>query len=534
MKAIDKDQKVILKNLKHDLMNPISTMIGFSELILEILINNKNHNLHRDVNNIKKSSNDILIITNQIFKEENYNNIKTLQEFITNQDFHYTLRTSLTNILGLCEIALDEILEINYLSSNDNEECLDSIKKINLSAKALLGQINEINNYSNMEEEELIEAYFTKQYLKSSSIINFDIEKNIQINIKSGTIVIIDDEKNNCQLIKKLLKHTNHTIFTKYDGKESINYIENNYKNIDLILLDLIMPNMNGIEILSHLKHNKYTYHIPVIMLSALDEIDAVVDCISLGADDFLFKPINRILLEARIKNSLEKKYFHDKEIKYQKKIKLEQKKSNDLLLNILPKTIADRLKKGETPLADKIDSATVLFADLKGFTQMSSKIPAKKLVIMLNNIFSEFDELLVKYNLEKIKTIGDNYMLAGGIPEPMEFHAEAVSDMALEMINSMSNINKNLNTKLEIRIGINSGPLSAGVIGKKKFSYDLWGDTVNVASRMESYGKDGFVHISKNTYKLIKDKYTIKKCDPIEIHGKGIMETYYIIKKIT
>ena len=259
MKAIDKDQKVILKNLKHDLMNPISTMIGFSELILEILINNKNHNLHRDVNNIKKSSNDILIITNQIFKEENYNNIKTLQEFITNQDFHYTLRTSLTNILGLCEIALDEILEINYLSSNDNEECLDSIKKINLSAKALLGQINEINNYSNMEEEELIEAYFTKQYLKSSSIINFDIEKNIQINIKSGTIVIIDDEKNNCQLIKKLLKHTNHTIFTKYDGKESINYIENNYKNIDLILLDLIMPNMNGIEILSHLKHNKYT-----------------------------------------------------------------------------------------------------------------------------------------------------------------------------------------------------------------------------------------------------------------------------------
>ena len=235
------------------------------------------------------------------------------------------------------------------------------------------------------------------------------------------------------------------------------------------------MPKVNGMDLLKQLKDDNNTYHIPVIMLSALDEIDTIVECISMGADDFLIKPVNRILLHARLNNALEKKYFHDKEIEYQERIKKEQIKSENLLLNILPAAIAERLKNGETLIADDIENATVLFADLTGFTKLSSSINAKEIVMLLNSVFSKFDELLTKHSLEKIKTIGDNYMLAGGIPEPLEDHALSVAEMALEMLDILPEINKQTQQNIQIRIGVNSGPVSAGVIGKKKFIYDLY-----------------------------------------------------------
>ena len=289
------------------------------------------------------------------------------------------------------------------------------------------------------------------------------------------------------------------------------------------------MPDVNGMDLLKKLKNDNNTYHIPVIMLSALDEIDTIVECITLGADDFLIKPVNRVLLNARMNNALEKKYFHDKEIKYQQKIKEEQKKSDNLLLNILPATIAERLKNGETLIADDIENATVLFADLIGFTKLSSSIKAKDIVIILNIIFSKFDELLIKHSLEKIKTIGDNYMLAGGIPEPSDDHAVSVAEMALDMLNILPEINKQTQNEIQIRIGINSGPVSAGVIGKKKFIYDLWGDTVNVASRMEAYGAENLIHVNETTYELLNNMYKFKKRELLNIPGKGKMQTYFL-----
>ena len=170
-----------------------------------------------------------------------------------------------------------------------------------------------------------------------------------------------------------------------------------------------------------------------------------------------------------------------------------------------------------------------MLFADLTGFTTFSSDKNAKDLVLLLNKIFSVFDELLVKHSLEKIKTIGDNYMLAGGIPNPTDNHAHSVAEMALDMIGSFPKINKETNNSLQIRIGINSGPVSAGVIGKKKFIYDLWGDTVNVASRMESCGENGHIHVTENTQHILADAYNFEKRPLLNVSGKGSMQTYFL-----
>ena len=214
---------------------------------------------------------------------------------------------------------------------------------------------------------------------------------------------------------------------------------------------------------------------------------------------------------------------------KMQSDIKKEQKKTESLLLNILPEPIAQRLKDGEGAIADKFEEATILFADLVNFTQISTTMPATKLVYLLNEIFSSFDQLTEKYGLEKIKTIGDAYMVAAGIPIPRPDHAEAMAEMALDMVSAIKELNVKLDSDFDLRIGINSGPVVAGVIGTKKFIYDLWGNAVNTASRMESHGIPGRIQVSIYTYQLLRDVYDFEDRGPIEIKGKGEMRTYLL-----
>jgi adenylate cyclase len=223
--------------------------------------------------------------------------------------------------------------------------------------------------------------------------------------------------------------------------------------------------------------------------------------------------------------------FFHDitKRKKMESALRKEQNKTENLLLNLLPEPIADRLKDEPGVIADKFENATILFADLVNFTRISTTMSATKLVYLLNEIFSTFDELSEKHGLEKIKTIGDAYMVAGGIPIERPDHAEAIAKMALDMLVAIEELNVKLEATFDLRIGINSGPVVAGVIGTKKFIYDLWGNAVNTASRMESHGIPGRIQVSIYTYELLRDKYEFEERGLIEIKGQGEMPTYFL-----
>lgn len=208
-----------------------------------------------------------------------------------------------------------------------------------------------------------------------------------------------------------------------------------------------------------------------------------------------------------------------------------EKQKSENLLLNILPFSIAERLKSGESTIADFYESSTVLFADIVGFSKLSVELGSpKKLVNILNNIFSAFDSVASKYNLEKIKTIGDCYMMAGGIPVPSNDHAERSALAAIEMLEQLAIIKEKIGIDINFRIGIHTGVVVAGVIGTRKFVYDLWGDTVNTASRMESHGIPGRIHCSNVFYETLKDNFLFENRGEIDIKGKGIMHTYFLL----
>jgi adenylate cyclase len=212
-----------------------------------------------------------------------------------------------------------------------------------------------------------------------------------------------------------------------------------------------------------------------------------------------------------------------------QQALELQKAQTERLLLNILPQSIATRLKAGETPIADQFEQVSVLFADLVGFTNFSAQQTPAELVEILNAIFSEFDRLAEKHRLEKIKTIGDAYMVVGGLPVPRADYDEAIAQMALDMLASINRLNVNTNKAFQVRIGINIGTVIAGVIGKSKFIYDLWGDTVNIASRMESSGVPGKIQVSATTYECLKEQFSFEERGIIEVKGKGEMLTYWL-----
>jgi adenylate cyclase len=322
--------------------------------------------------------------------------------------------------------------------------------------------------------------------------------------------------------------------------------------SIDIILMDVNMPGLNGIEACASIKSNPAWHDIPIIMVTTSEETKDLSDAFNAGAMDYIHKPPVKAELHVRVSSALRlkhetderKKREHDLDIlngrlentlrdlaNQHMQLALERERSEKLLLNILPSPIAMRLKDGEKVIADQFEEATVLFVDIANFTPFASNMSPNKLVEMLNGIFSLFDSIVEKHGLEKIKTMGDAYMAVGGLPMPMDNHAEAVANAALEMLEKFPELT---NGNLHLRIGIHTGPVVAGVIGKNKFIYDLWGDTVNIASRMQSHGQAGSIQVSAKTYEYLKDKFVLNPRGEIEIKGKGAMQTYLLDRQKT
>jgi guanylate cyclase len=206
------------------------------------------------------------------------------------------------------------------------------------------------------------------------------------------------------------------------------------------------------------------------------------------------------------------------------------QEQAENLLLNILPRSIADRLKASPQTIADQFTAASILFADVVDFTPHAERLPPAEVVGMLDDLFSCFDALVERYQLEKIKTIGDCYMVAAGVPTPRADHARALALVGLDMLDAVRSADAVGYLGLELRIGINSGPVVAGVIGRKRFLYDLWGDAVNIASRMQSQGTPGRIQITRTTYELLKDEFECQPRGTVSVKGKGEMETWYLL----
>ncbi len=339
-----------------------------------------------------------------------------------------------------------------------------------------------------------------------------------------GHVLVVDDEEQNRTLLRDPLEALGYEVTAAENGLLALQQVAAHAP--DVILLDVMMPKMDGFEVCRQLKINPKTAHIPILMITALSERDDRMTGIYAGANDFLNKPIDIRDVTLRVRNSIHTKHLHDK-------LQVEQEKSEQLLLNILPKAIAERMKNGETNIADSFPDVTVLVADLVGFTTLSAHIGPEQIVQLLNEIFSAFDLLTEKHGLEKIKTIGDAYMVAGGISFPRTDHAKASAELALEMQTEIARLNQEYDTSVRLRIGICTGPVVAGVIGRKRFAYDLWGETVNLACRLEATGAAGKIQVAESIHERLKDKYLFAPKHRLNVKGHDELSAYWLTNRI-
>ncbi|MFM1944426.1 MAG: hypothetical protein RI897_3408 [Verrucomicrobiota bacterium] len=501
--------EAVISSIRHGLRTPLNQILGYSEMLEEELGDVGGGVDLGDLRKIHQAGSQLLALVNEHFGTARVRAGKLDLEGLRRDG-----RTLLNLIIGYSELCEEEWGDLGQA------RLAEDLGRIRKAAGNLL---------SVLHDEELLRPLLERgvegdggRGLRVGAVVAQPSARALV-----GRLLVVDDSEMNRDMLSRRLERQGHTVLLAENGKQALELLRAN--RVDVILLDILMPEMDGLETLGRIKEDEQTRDTPVIMLSALDELDAVVGCIERGADDYLQKPFNPVLLTARLNACLEKKRLRDQERAFFEQLQVEREKSEHLLRNILPVSIAERLKAGETTIADAFEDVTVLFADLVEFTKLAAVVPAPQLVSLLNEVFSQFDWLAELHGVEKIKTIGDAYMVVGGLPVAREDHAEAVAAMALDMLKVAARVEVPGGGRIGLRLGISTGPVVAGIIGSKKFIYDLWGDTVNLASRMESQGELGRIHVSASTYEQLRGRYAFEERGMMEIKGRGQMSTYFL-----
>ena len=424
------------------------------------------------------------------------------------RNLRHDLRTPIAAVLGYGELIAEEAQDAGAEPSRQLADILSAAKRLLADLDGLVTLQGAAAAGEADKPDAVLPAMLRQAVAVADQLSRAPQSRNATV---TGRILVVDDNESMRDLILRRLIREGHSVEGCDSGQVALELAATGA--FDLMLLDLMMPGITGLDVLRELETQPGGRSLPVIVISAFDEMQAAVQCIEAGADDFLSKPLDETLLRARITSSLERKFLRDR--------------SEMLLRNVLPAAVVERLRSGETVIADRFDDATVLFCDLVGFTAMSANLRPDQTLTILNDIFSGFDELADRHRLEKIKTIGDAYMLVGGIGMEKADHALRVVEMAATMPDIVSGIAGSRN--LAVRIGIASGPVAAGIIGRRKFFYDVWGDTVNLASRLEEASLPGRIHVSKATRAAVGDRFSFEQRPAMDIRGKGMQQTYFL-----
>jgi class 3 adenylate cyclase len=505
-------QRALLAHLRQEFMAPASSIAGYAEILIEEAKEQSLDTYLPDLERIAVAGRSLQTLLRSVLTHD-----PSKKEVIFNRaELRHDLRTPINAIKGYGEMLAEDA------ETDGHAGLLADLGKLLAAAEGLLKRIDALVNFNPSADA----AENKAGTVDAVRVIRSVTQGAARTDIK-GRILIVDDNPSNRDLLNRQLGRMGHTLAEAEGGYIALQKLRE--EQFDLILLDLLMPEISGYEVLHRLKEDSATRDIPVIMMSALDDLDSTIRCIEAGAVDYLSKPVDSTLLYARIGASLENKFLRDREKQMMMEIQQEKARYEDLLLSILPRSIVDRINNGEQMIADQVDAVTILFADIVGFTPMASQQSAGDLVRFLNSIFSSFDDLTQQFGGEKIKTIGDAYMVAFGLPDPRPDHAEAASLLARAMLKEAAAFRAHDGAPVQLRIGLHTGGAIAGVIGQRKFSFDVWGNTVNIASRMESHGEPGKIHLSDSVAKALNGKFPLVDRGTIDVKGTGAMRTYFL-----
>jgi adenylate cyclase len=498
-------------HLRHELRTPLNAIIGYSEMLLGDADDPGLADYVSDLNQILSAGQQLLEIINDLLdanKLASDDVAFNLESLIANLD--YQVRTPLNGIIGYSEILLENAAEPG------REKITSDLHKIHDAGKLFLARINNIIDFSKLDrglKTATPEASDQSPLIDSvmSSLRELAQESAAVAGGEPGSILVVDDNGTNRDLLSRYLERQGHAVQVAHNGRQALEMIATGV--FDLVLLDIMMPELNGYEVLQHLKHSETWRDLPVIMISALDEIDSAVRCIELGAADYLRKPFNPVLLRARVQACLEKKRLRDLGVAQQRQLQelntaleLRNRFIRETFGSYLSDEIVDTiLQQGGLQIAGEKRRATMLMADLRGFTSLSERLPAEDVVAMLNIFLETMTEIIQKYQGTIDEFIGDAILVIFGAPilrpdDPLRAVACAV-EMQLAMTSVNARNRQFGYPEVALGIGINTGEVVVGNIGsQKRIKYAVVGRAVNLTARIESYTVGGQIFISEST----------------------------------
>ena len=333
--------------------------------------------------------------------------------------------------------------------------------------------------------------------------------------MKICAFLIVDDVEDNLVALTMRLELSGYdNVSTASNGREALALMRE--RKFDLVLLDIMMPEMDGYQVLEEMKVDTELRDIPVIMISAVEDLDSVVRCIELGAADYLSKPFNPTLLKARLDTYVEKAQYKTQEAAFLERLQAEKKRADDLLATLLPTQIVRILKGGNQLPPIRYDDVAVLFGDLVGFTAYCENHAPETVFAQLESLIEDFEGLVVAYGMMKIKTIGDAFMATANLLEDLDDPLHAAISCAFEMVAAAGKYGSGW----QVRIGIDHGPVVAGIIGRSNLQFDVWGDTVNTASRIEGIGAPGTVNVSGRAWQYLRDRAQGRSLGMVDLKG--------------
>ena len=504
-------------NLKHDLRTPLNHIIGYCEMLLEEAHDLPQQHFVADLERIHFAGRRLLTVINDLFDP-----VKSLAYKADPNLVHHEIRTPLNQIIGYAEMLQEEAQE------RGAEAFVADFQKILTAARELLRLV--VENFATAEmklgQTENPPSASATVFLRRETVTPDSpavSKTKIAQAGSGGSILVVDDDEGNRAMLSRRLVRLGHTVSVAENGRLALAALQAG--SFDLLLLDIQMPELNGYEVLERLKADPALRDIPVIVLSASDESDRVAHCIEMGAEDYLPKPFDPVLLQARIGASLEKKRLRDREVSYLRQIQEEKQRSDDLLHIILPHDVAAELKATNAVKPRRFENVGVLFCDIVSFTAYCDQHEPEEIHAHLQALVEAFEKLVAQHGLEKIKTIGDSFMATAGLLTPAENPALNCIRCGLAMITKA----RELPPHWQIRVGVHAGPVIAGVVGRRKFQYDIWGDTVNTAARMMQAATPGALFVTAETWKSLSAHCAGSNQGRATVKGKGELGLYRI-----
>jgi class 3 adenylate cyclase len=508
----DESLRIRLTALRLELREQIGVVVESAELLLDDGAEAVSPDFTADVTRILAAARRLLAMVDEAFGP-NALDAGPIDTEALGSHLRHELRTPLNHVIGYAEMLLEDAEE------GGRGGIAEDLRRIHSAGRQLTGMLEaalalvtgtadttgEANGSAPLEDLERLEELVTADGHELAPL--------------DGRILVVDDDEANRDVLSRRVRSQGAEVEVAASGREALEILKTG--TFDAVLLDVMMPDMNGYQVLKEMKADTSLRDIPVIMISALNEVESTVRCILLGAEDYLTKPFDPTLLRARLGACIEKKRLRDREIVHLKTIDKERRRADALLQAIFPPEIARELKSTQSVRPRRYDDVAVLFSDTVGFTQFSDTREPEEIIALLQKLVERQEELAERHGLEKIKTIGDAFMGAAGLLRPISDPVMACVRCGLEMIEA----GRALDPPWELRIGIHLGPLVGGVLGHRQYLFDLVGDTVNTASRIESAGVPGAVCLSDAAWQQIDHLAAGRSLGKVQMKGKGEIE---------